>query len=180
MATAEEQLKQEQLERQQRQERARIKIAKETQQFNQRYEQLKRQQIGADPSILAPNSKNSTFSDNIYALKATDKLMKALLDYQEYPSTTDHQKTLSALKYEQLATAFIKQSEMTLDHIKNTRHRMTQKTQTTELQRVLDDMVVNHLPTLCKTQLTSLQSVLAATNEHSHQINRSRGLDLGF
>ena len=41
-------------------------------------------------------------------------------------------------------------------------------------------MVPEHKQNLSQTQQQSLQSVSAAINDHSYDINRSRGMTLGF
>lgn len=175
-----ERLEQERLEQQQRQERISKRMAAETGQFNQHYQRLKHQPVSADSSLSKKIDKNSAFGEHINALTATDRLMSALKDYQGDPTTTQHQRTLTTQKYEHLGNTLISQSQTALDDIKNTRHTATQKNHTAALKSIWDDMVGHHQPNLSKTQQERLQSVSAAINNHSRDINHSHGMGLGF
>ena len=57
---------------------------------------------------------------------------------------------------------------------------MSQKADTAALKGVFDAMVPGHKQNLSETQQERLQSVSAAINDHSYDINRSRGMTLGF
>ena len=114
------------------------------------------------------------------AILATDSIMQALTRYQDDPSTTKHQRTLAELQYERLGNDLISHSQSALDSSKSTRHTVTQKQCTAALKGVFDAMVPEHKQNLSQTQQERLQSVSAAINDHSYDINRSRGMTLGF
>lgn len=106
--------------------------------------------------------------------------MQALTRYQDDPSTTKHQKTLAELQYERLGNDLILHSQSALENIKNSRHSLSQKTNTVALKGVFNAMVPEHKQNLSETQQERLQSVSVVINDHSHDINRSRGMTLGF
>lgn len=175
-----EQAEQEKLERQQHREQRLERIAMETGEFNHYYQQLEQQPIGVDRSHLQKIDPNSEFGKHLVAIVATDNLMQALTRYQDDPSTTKHQRELAELKYERLGNDLISHSQSALDSSKNTRHSVTQKEYTAALKGIFDDMVPEHKQNLSQTQQERLQSVSAAINDHSYDINRSRGMTLGF
>lgn len=152
----------------------------ETGEFNHYYQQLKQQPISVDKSHLQKIDQNSEFGQRLVAILATDNLMRALTLYQDDPSTTKHQRTLAELQYERLGNDLISHSQSALDSSKGTRHTVTQKQCTAALKGVFDAMVPEHKQNLFQTQQERLQSVSAAINDHSHNINRSRGMTLGF
>ena len=184
IATAErkklEQAEQEKLERQQRREQRLEKIAMETGEFNHYYQQLEQQPLSVDKSHLQKVDQNSDFGQHLVAILATDSFMQALTRYQNDSSTTKHQKTLAELQYERLGNDLISHSQSALDNVKNSRHNVSQKTNTAALKGVFDAMVPEHKQNLSETQQERLQSVAAAINDHSYDINRSRGITLGF
>lgn len=163
-----------------RQEQIRERIATETEQFNQHYKRLEQQPISVDKSHMQKIDQNSEFGQHLVAIIATDKLMQALTRYQDDPSTTKHQKTLAELQYERLGNSFISHSQSALDRSKNMRHTTSQKECTATLKGVFDAMVPEHKQNLSQTQQERLQNVSAAINDHSYDINRSRGIGLGF
>ena len=71
-------------------------------------------------------------------------------------------------------------SQSALDSSKNTRHTVSQKQCTAALKGVFDAMVPEHKQNLSQAQQERLQSVSAAINDHSYDINRSRSRGLGF
>ena len=184
IATAErkkrEQAEQEKLERQQRREQRLERIAMETGEFKHYYQQLEQQPLSVDQSHLQRIDQSSEFGQHLVAILATDNLMQALTLYQEDPSTTKHQRTLAELQYERLGNDLISHSQSALDSSKSIRHTVTQKQCTAALKGVFDAMVHEHKQNLSQAQQERLQSVSAAINDHSHDINRSRGMTLGF
>ena len=148
----------------------------ETREFNHYYQQP----ISVDQSHLQKIDQNSDFGQRLVAILATDSLMQTLTRYQDDPSTTKHQKTLAELQYERLGNDLISHSQSALDSSKNTRHTVTQKQCTAALKGVFDAIVPEHKQNLSQTQQERLQSVSAAINDHSYDINRSRGMTLGF
>jgi hypothetical protein len=175
-----EQAEQEKLERQQRREQIRERIATETGEFKHFYQQLEQQPLIVDQSHLQKIDQNSEFGQHLVAILATDSRMQALTRYQEDPSTTKHQKTLAELQYERLGNDLISHSQSALENVKNSRHTVSQKVNTAALKAVFDAMVPEHKQNLSETQQERLQSVSVAINDHSHDINRSRGMTLGF
>ncbi|MCH1784004.1 MobA/MobL family protein [Psychrobacter glaciei] len=175
-----EQAEQEKLEQQQRREQIRERVAMETGEFNHYYQELEQQPISIDQSHLQKIDQNSKFGQHIVAILATDSLMQALIRYQDDPSTTKHQKTLAELKYERLGNDLISHSQSALDDVKNSRHNVSQKADTSALKGVFDAMVPKHKQNLSETQQERLQSVSVAINDYSYDINRSRGMTLGF
>ena len=175
-----EQAEQEKLERQQRREQIRERIATETGEFKHFYQQLEQQPMSVDQSHLQKIDQNSEFGQHLVAILATDSRMQALTRYQEDPSTTKHQKTLAELQYERLGNDLISHSQSALENVKNSRHTVSQKANTAALKGVFDAMVPEHKQNLSETQQERLQSVSVAINDHSHDINRSRGMTLGF
>ena len=165
-----EQAEQEKLERR---EQIRERIAMETGEFKHFYQQLEQQPLSVDQSHLQKIDQNSEFGKHLVAIIATHSRMQALTRYQEYPSTTKHQKTLAELQYEHLGNDLILHSQSALENIKNSRHTVSQKANTAALKGVFDAMVPKHKQNLSETQQERLQS-------HSHDINRSRGMTLGF
>ena len=175
-----EQEEQEKLERQQRREQIRERIATETGLFNHYYKQLEQQPISIDTSHLQKIDTNSEFGKHLMVIVATDNLMQALTRYQDDPSTTKHQKTLAELQYERLGNSLISHSTSALDNMKDSRQTVSQKTDTAALKSLFDAIVPEHKQNLSHTQQERLQSVSAAINDHSYDINRSRGIGLGF
>ena len=175
-----EQAEQEKLERQQRREQIRERIATETGEFKHFYQQLEQQPMSVDQSHLQKIDQNSEFGQHLVTILATDSRMRALTRYQEDPSTTKHQKTLAELQYERLGNDLISHSQSALENVKNSRHTVSQKANTAALKGVFDAMVPEHKQNLSETQQERLQSVSVAINDHSHDINRSRGMTLGF
>ena len=175
-----EQAEQEKLERQQRREQIRERIATETGEFKHFYQQLEQQPMSVDQSHLQKIDQNSEFGQHLVTILATDSRMQALTRYQEDPSTTKHQKTLAELQYERLGNDLISHSQSALENVKNSRHTVSQKANTAALKGVFDAMVPEHKQNLSETQQERLQSVSVAINDHSHDINRSRGMTLGF
>ena len=175
-----EQAEQEKLERQQRREQIRERIAMETGEFDHYYQQLAQQPLSVDQSHLQKIDQNSEFGQRLVAIVATDSLMQALTLYQDDPSTTKHQRTLAELHYERLGNDLISHSQSALENIKNSRHTVSQKTNTAALKGVFDAMVPEHKQNLSETQQERLQSVSVAIDGHSYDINSSRGMTLGF
>jgi len=171
---------QKKLEREQRREQRLERIAAETGEFNHYYQQLKQQPMSVDESHLQKIDQNSEFGKHLVSIVATDNLMQALTLYQDDPSTTKHQKTLAELQYERLGNDLISHSQLALDNVKNSRHTVSQKQCTAALKGVFDAMVPEHKQNLSQTQQERLQSVSVAINDHSHDINRSRGMTRGF
>ena len=175
-----EQAEQEKLERQQRREQIRERIATETGLFKHYYKQLEQQPISVDMSHLQKSDTNSEFGKHLAAIVATDNIMQALTRYQDNSSTTKHQKTLAELHYERLGNSLISHSKSALDSVKDSRQTVSQKTDTAALKSLFDAIVPEHKQNLSQTQQERLQSVSAAINDHSYDINRSRGIGLGF
>ncbi len=175
-----EQVEQEKLERQQRREQIRERIAMETGEFNHYYQQLEQQPFSVDQSHLQKIDQNSEFGQHLVAILATGSRMQVLIRYQDDPSTTKHQRTLAELQYERLGNDLISHSQSALDSSKRIRHTASQKQCTAALKGVFDAMVPEHKHNLSQTQQERLQSVSAAINDHSYDINRSRGMTLGF
>lgn len=175
-----EQDEQEKLEQQQRREQRLARIATETAQFKQHYKQLEQQPISFDNPHLQKIDKNSEFGQQLVAILATDILMQALTRYQSEPSTTKHQRTLAELQYERLGNDLISHSQSALDSSKTIRHTASQKQYTAALKGAFDAIVPEHKQSLSQTQQERLQSVSAAINVYSYDINRSRGMTLGF
>lgn len=171
---------QEKLERQQRREQIRERIAMETGEFKHFYQQLEQQPMIVNKSHLQKIDQNSEFGQHLVAILATGSRMQALIRYQDDPSTTKHQKTLAELQYERLGNNLLSHSQSALDSSKSIRHTASQKTSTAALKGVFDAMVPEHKQNLSQTQQERLQSVSAAINDHSYDINRSRGMTLGF
>ena len=175
-----DQAEQEKLEREQRREQTRERIAMETRQFNQHFKRLAQQLIKFDKPHLQKIDPDSEFGKHLVAIVAADTLMRELTSYQRDPSTTKHQRELAEIQYERLGNTLIAQSQSALDSSKSTRQSMTQKEYTAALKGVFDAMVPEHKQNLSQTQQERLQSVSAAINDHSYDINRSRGMTLGF
>ena len=175
-----EQLEQERLEIQQRREQRLSKIAQEKAKFNQYYEQLEQQPVSLNQKHLQKIDQNSEFGQQVIAIVATDKLMRALTHYQADPNTTRHEKTLAELKYERLGNTLISQSQAALNNIKNTRQDMTQDANTSVLKDIFDAMVPVHQKHLSQEQQQSLKSVSSDINNHSYVINRGHSRGLGF
>ena len=175
-----EQAEQEKLERQQRREQRLERIANETEEFKHYYQQLKQQPSSVNQSHLQKIDQSSEFGQHLVAILATNSRMQALTRYRDDPSTTKHQKTLAELQYERLGNELILHSQSALENIKNSRHSLSQKANTAALKGVFDAMVPEHKQNLSETQQERLQSVSVAINDHSHDINRSRGMTLGF
>lgn len=152
----------------------------ETGEFEHYYQQLEQQPISVDQSHLQKIDQNSEFGKHLVAILATDNLMQALTLYQDDPSITKHQRTLAELQYERLGNDLISHSQSALENVKNSRHTVSQKTDTAALKGVFDAMVPEHKQNLSETQQGRIQSISAAINDHSHDINRSRGMTLGF
>lgn len=174
------QLEQEKLESQKRREQRLAKIAQEKAQFNQYYEQLEQQPVSLDHEHLQKIEKNSEFGQKIMAIVATETLMRELVRYQANPNATRHERTLAELKYERLGDTLISQSQAALDSIRSTRQLVTQKINTSVLKNLFNAMVPAHRQHLSQEQNQSLQSVSAAINDHSYDVNRSHGRELGF
>jgi hypothetical protein len=175
-----EQADQEKLEREQRREQTRERIAMETRQFNQHFKRLAQQLIKFDKPHLQKIDPDSEFGQHLVAIVAADTLMRDLKSYQREPSTTKHQRELAEIQYERLGNTLIVQSQSALDSSKSTRHSVTQKEYTAALKGTFDAIVPEHKQNLSQTQQERLQSVSAAINDHSYDINRSRGMTLGF
>ena len=175
-----EQAEQEKRERQQRREHIRERIAMETGEFKHYYQQLAQQPLSIDKSHLQKIDQNNEFGQRLIAILATDSLMQALTLYQDDPSTTKHQRTLAELQYERLGNDLISHSQSALEKVKNSRHTVSQKTNTAALKGVFDAMVPEHKQNLSETQQARLQSVSVAIDDHNYDINRSRGMTLGF
>ena len=175
-----EQEEQEKSERQQRREKVRERISTETGLFNNYYKQLEQKPISVDTSHLQRVDPNSEFGQHLVAIVATDNLMQALTLYQDDPSTTKHQKTLAELQYKHLGNNLISHSKSALDNVIVSRQSVSQKTDTAALKGVFDAMVPKHKQNLSQEQQKSLQSISAAINDHSYDINRSRDIGLGF
>jgi len=175
-----EQAEQEKLERQQCREQRVARIAAEKAEFNHYYQQLEQQPISIDQSHLQKIDQNSEFGQHLVAILATDSHMQALTRYQEDPSTTKHQRTLAELQYERLGNDLISHSQSALEIVKDLRHSVSQKADTAALKGVFDAMVPEHKQNLSEMQQERLQSISVAINDHSHDINRSRGMTLGF
>lgn len=171
-----EQLEQEKREQQQRRDQISERIAMETRQFNQNFKRLAQQFIKFDKPYLQKIDPDSEFGKHLVAIVAADTLMRELTSYQRDPSTTKHQRELAEVQYERLGNTLIEQSQSALDSSKGTRQSMTQKEYTAALKGVFDAMVPEHKQNLTQTQQERLQSVSAAINDHSYDINRSRGI----
>ena len=171
-----EQAEKEKLEHQQRQDR----IAIEKAQFEQYYKQLQQQPVYCPPQHLKAFEANPEFKEPLSALIVTDSHMRALIAYQDDPSTSKHQKGLATRKYEHLGHILGFQAQAALTESKNTRHTVTQRSQVATLRGLLDDMVSQHQSNLSRSPLEGLQKVSAAIDTHSSDINRSRSRGLGF
>lgn len=106
--------------------------------------------------------------------------MSAWQRYRSEPSTTDHQKQLADREQHEIGSHIIGHSQQLLDHIKSISDLSTRKTHTKTLGRVFDDIKDRQQSALSPEHQRQMRTVSTEITGYSRDINRSRGMSLGF
>ncbi len=171
----------EQEEKQQRQlEKERDQIAAQKANFKKQHGHISHQGLSSQHRLLKIIDQKSDFGQRLETLLHLDQQMSAWQHYHSEPSTTDHQKQLTLREQHKIGSLITSQSKLLLDDIKSISDLSTRQAHTKTLERVFDDIKDRQQSILSPEQQRQMRTVSAEINGYSRDINRSRGMSLGF
>lgn len=166
--------------RQAKREQRRAQIAKEEADFKAQHDHISHQGLSDQHRLLKIIDQKSDFSQHLSTLLHLDQQMSAWQRYRSDPSTTDHQKQLADREQHEIGSHIIGHSQQLLDHIKSISDLSTRKTHTKTLERVFDDIKDRQQSALSPEHQRQMRTVSTEITGYSRDINRSRGMSLGF
>ncbi len=166
--------------RQAKLEQQRAQIAKEKAAFKAQQAHISHQGLSDQHRLLKIIDQKSDFGQHLMTLLHLDQQMSAWQRYRSEPSTTDHQKQLIDPEQHEIGSNIISQSQQLLDHIKSISDLSTRKTHTKTLERVFDDIKDRQQSALSPEHQRQMRTVSAEITGYRRDINRSRGMSLGF
>jgi hypothetical protein len=171
----------EQEEKQQRQlEKERDQIAAQEANFKAQHDDISHQELSGQHRLLKTIDQKSDFGQHLKTLLHLDQQMSAWQHYRNEPSTTDHQRQLAGREQHKIGSLITSQSKQLLDHIKSISDLSTRQTHTKNLERVFDDIKDRQQSILSPDQQGHMRTLSAEITSYSRDINRSRGMSLGF
>ncbi|WP_313907289.1 MobA/MobL family protein [Psychrobacter pacificensis] len=166
--------------RQAKREQRRAQIAKEEADFKTQHDHISHQDLSDQHRLLKIIDQKSDFGQHLSTLLHLDQQMSAWQRYRSEPSTTDHQKQLAGREQYEIGSHIIGHSQQLLDHIKSISDLSTRKTHTKTLERVFDDIKDRQQSALSPEHQRQMRTVSAEITGYRRDINRSRGMSLGF
>ena len=166
--------------RQAKHEQQRAQIAKEEADFKAQHDHISHQGLSGQHQLLKVIDQKSDFGQHLSTLLHFDQQMSAWQRYRSEPSTTDHQKQLTDREQHEIGSHIIGHSQQLLDHIKSISDLSTRKTHTKTLERVFDDIKDRQQSALSPEHQRQMRTVSTEITGYSRDINRSRGMSLGF
>ena len=171
----------EQKEKQQRQlEKERDQIAAQEASFKAQHDDISHQGLSSQHRLLKNIDQKSDFGQHLKILLHLDQQMSAWQHYRSEPSTTDHQKQLVGREQHKIGSLITSQSKQLLEHIKSISDLSTRQAHTKTLERVFDDIKDRQQSILSPDQQGQMRTLSAEITSYSRDINRSRGMSLGF
>lgn len=166
--------------RQAKLEQQRAKRAEEEAGFKAQHDHISHQELSSQHRLLKIIDQKSDFGQHLNTLLHLDQQMSAWQRYRSEPSTTDHQKQLADREQHEIGSHIIGHSQQLLDHIKSISDLSTRKTHTKTLERVFDDIKDRQQSALSPEHQRQMRTVSTEITGYSRDINRSRGMSLGF
>ena len=166
--------------RQAKREQRRAQIAKEEAAFKAQQAHISHQGLSDQHRLLKIIDQKSDFGQRLNTLLHLDQQMSAWQRYRSEPSTTDHQKQLADREQHEIGSHIIGHSQQLLDHIKSISDLSTRKAHTKALERVFDDIKDRQQSALSPEHQRQMRTVSTEITGYSRDINRSRGMSLGF
>ena len=171
----------EQKEKQQRQlEKERDQIAAQEASFKAQHDDISHQGLSSQHRLLKNIDQKSDFGQHLKILLHLDQQMSAWQHYRSEPSTTDHQKQLVGREQHKIGSLITSQSKQLLEHIKSISDLSTRQAHTHPLELVVDDIKDRPQLILSPEQQGQMRTLSAEITSYSRDINRSRGMSLGF
>src|SRR5699024_3881368 len=171
---AQEEARQRQLEQQ------RAQIAAQEADFKAQHDHILQQELSLPHRLLKNIDKKSDFGQRLETLLHLDQQMSAWQHYHSEPSTTDHQKLLADSEQHKSGSLITHQSKQLLEDIKAISDLSTRQTHTKTLERVFDDIKNRQQSILSPEHQHQMRTVSAEITSYNRDINRSRGMSLGF
>ena len=171
---AQEEARQRQLEQQ------RAQIAAQEADFKAQHDHILQQELSLPHRLLKNIDKKSDFGQRLETLLHLDQQMSAWQHYHSEPSTTDHQKLLADREQHKIGSLITHQSKQLLEDIKAISDLSTRQTHTKTLERVFDDIKNRQQSILSPEHQHQMRTVSAEITSYNRDINRSRGMSLGF
>lgn len=166
--------------RQAKLEQHRVQIAAQEADFKAQHDHISNQGLSDQHRLLKIIDQKSDFSQRLNTLLHLDQQMSAWQRYRSEPSTTDHQKQLADREQHEIGSHIIGYSQQLLDHIKSISDLSTRKAHTKTLERVFDDIKDRQQSALSPEHQRQMRTVSTEITGYSRDINRSRGMSLGF
>ena len=166
--------------RQAKLEQQRARIAVEEANFKKQHDHISHQGLSSQHRILKTIDQKSDFGQRLKTILHLDQQMSAWQHYRSEPSTTDHQKQLVDLEQHKISSLITSQSKQLLDNIKSISDLSTRQAHTKTLERVFDDIKARQQSVLSPEQQRQMRTISAEINGYSRDINRNRGMSLGF
>ena len=166
--------------RQAKLEQQRAKRAEEEADFKAQHDHISHQELSSQHRLLKIIDQKSDFDQYLNTLLHLDQQMSAWQRYHSEPSTTDHQKHLIAQEQHEIGSLITSHSKQLLEYIKSISDLSTRKAHTKTLERVFDDIKDRQQSALSPEHQRQMRTLSAEINGYSRDINRSRGMSLGF
>jgi hypothetical protein len=166
--------------RQAKLEQQRAQIAVEESDFKAQHDHISYQGLSSQHRLLKAIDQKSDFGQRLKTLLHLDQQMSAWQHYRSEPSTTDHQKQLVDLEQHKIGSLLTNQSKQLLDDIKSVNDLSTRQAHTKTLERVFEDIKDRQQSALSPEQQRQMRTISAEINGYSRDINRNRGMSLGF
>ena len=166
--------------RQAKLEQHRVQIAAQEADFKKQHGHISHQELSSQHRLLKIIDQKSDFGQHLETLLHLNQQMSAWQRYRSEPSTTDHQKKLIDQEQHEIGSLITSHSKQLLDHIKSISDLSTRQAHTKTLERVFDDIKDRQQSALSPEHHRQMRTVSAEINTYSHDINRSRGMSLGF
>ena len=166
--------------RQARLEQHRVQIAAQEADFKAQHDHISHQGLSSQHRLLKIIDQKSDFGQHLNTLLHLDQQMSAWQRYRSEPSTTDHQKQLIDQEQHEIGSLITSHSKQLLDHIKSISDLSTRQAHTKTLERVFDDIKDRQQSAFSPENQRQMRTVSAEISGYSRDINRSRGMSLGF
>ncbi|MGP5793817.1 hypothetical protein ACTXP0_12375, partial [Psychrobacter celer] len=148
--------------------------------FKAQHDDISHQGLSSQHRLLKNIDQKSDFGQHLKILLHLDQQMSAWQHYRSEPSTTDHQKQLVGREQHKIGSLITSQSKQLLEHIKSISDLSTRQAHTKTLERVFDDIKDRQQSILSPDQQGQMRTLSAEITSYSRDINRSRGMSLGF
>nr|WP_181718058.1 MobA/MobL family protein [Psychrobacter sp.]QJS05335.1 mobilization protein, MobA [Psychrobacter sp.] len=165
---------------QRRLEQQRAQIAAQEADFKAQHDHISHQGLSSQHRLLKIIDQKSDFGQRLNTLLHLEQQMSAWQRYRSESSTTDHQKQLIDQEKHEIGSLITSHSKQLLDHIKSISDLSTRQAHTKALERVFDDIKDRQQSALSPEHQRQMRTVSAEINGYSRDINRSRGMSLGF